>query len=196
MSLVLAQSSQAEAWQRSSRFKYNTHRHNYHGHHSNRHNPHVSGNLVFPFSKGFIKISVGGKKFHYRDGSFYHKHHRHYTAVAAPIGACIAHLPYGFQNFYVDGILYYTYNDVYYKHTPDGYEVIQKPYSKHAEKYKVRSNHRHGESEDSITLNIRKKGGGYISIIVKPSGNGYVGPQGEYYDQFPKIEHLKLIYGS
>jgi hypothetical protein len=50
--------------------------------------------------------------------------------------------------------------------------------------------------ENSITLSVRNKEGGLVSITVRPSGNGYVGPQGEYYDEFPKIEHLKLIYGS
>jgi len=198
MTMVLAQSSQAEAWQRTKRHPHNKFRVDHHGQykHHNRHHSYLFGNIVFPFSKGFIKISVGGKRYHYHDGVFYHKNRRHYTAVPAPIGACIEHLPHGYQIVHVDGVPYYTYNDVYYQHTTRGYEVIHKPYSKHAKRAKVANKHRNSESEDSITLSIRDGDGGYISITVKPSGDGYVGPQGEYYDEFPKIEHLKIIYGS
>jgi len=198
MSVVLTQPTQAEAWNRSRGHSYKRHGHGHfrHNRFNRHHNPHFSSRFVLSLPRGFIKISVGGERYHYHDGVFYHKNHRRYIAVPAPIGARIAHLPHGYQMLYIDGVPYYTYNDVYYEHTPKGYEVIHKPYSKRAKKVKVVNKYRDNESEDSITLNIRNKKGEYISITVKPSGNGYVGPQGEYYDEFPKIEHLKVIYGS
>ena len=198
MTMVLALPTEAEAKQRLSRFKYKKHGHFDHGHKNYRRNYSVfSSNIVFPFPKGFISISVGEKKYHYRDGAYYHKDRHGYKAVSAPIGACIARLPYGYQKFYIDGHAYYTYNDVYYKHAPDGYEVIKKPYSKRTKKHKkTRYKQHHDESGDEITLSIRNKKGEHITISVKPSGDGYVGPQGEYYDEFPKIDHLRMIYGS
>ena len=198
MTMVLVQSTQAEAWHRTSRHSYKNHRYDHHGYykHHNRHHSNLFGNIVFPFSKGFIKISVGGERYHYHDGVFYHKERHHYRAIPAPVGARITHLPHGFRSFYVDGVPYYTYNDVYYQHTPKGYEVINKPYSKRAKRAKVANKHGNSELEDSITLSIRNREGGYFSITVKPSGDGYIGPQGEYYDEFPKMEHLKMIYGS
>jgi len=198
MLAVLIQPTQAEAWNRrrgNLHKKYGHGTHHY-GHYNRHHNPHLFGDFVFSLPRGFIKISVGGKKYHYRDGIFYHKKHRHYRAVPAPIGAYIARLPHDYQLFYIDGVPHYTYNDVYYRHTLDGYEVINKPYSKRVMKAKVTNKHRNSRSEDSITLNIRNKKGEYISVTVKPSGDGYVGPQDEYYDEFPKIDHLRLIYGS
>jgi len=196
MSMAMAQSTEAEAKNRSSRFKYNKYGHHHRGSYGYRHNSHVSGGFVFSIPRGFIKISVGGKKYHYHDGAYYRKGRHGYNVVSAPIGACIEHLPHGYQKYHVDGVPYYTYNDVYYKHTRGGYEVIHQPYSRHTKKSRVRNDHRDHDEGNSITLSIRNKEGGYFSITVKPSGDGYVGPQGEYYDQFPKIEHLKLIYGS
>ena len=198
MTMVLAQSTQAEAWNRHRGHSYNKRGHGYyhHGHYNRHYDPHFSGRFVFSLPRGFIKISVGGKRYHYHDGVFYHKDHHNYIAVPAPIGAHITHLPHGSHMYYIDGVPYYTYNDVYYEHTRKGYEVIHKPYSKRAKGAKVANKHRNNELEDSITLSIRNGEGGYISITVKPSGDGYVGPQGEYYDEFPKIDHLRMIYGS
>lgn len=196
MSIALAQPIQAEARHQSRKHWNKKHGHYHHRSYNRYRNTHLFGDFVFSLPRGFIKISVGGKKYHYHDGVYYHKTRYGYSAIPAPIGACIVSLPYGYQNFYVDGVPYYTHNDVYYKHTRNGYEVIHKPYSKHARGSQVREEYGDSESENSITLKVRNKEGGFISITVRPSGSGYVGPQGEYYDEFPKIKHLKAIYGS
>lgn len=44
-------------------------------------------------------------------------------------------------------------------------------------------------------VNIPNRNGGYIAVVIKQSGNGYIGPKGEYYPEFPKIFQLELIYG-
>ena len=51
-------------------------------------------------------------------------------------------------------------------------------------------------SGDTVTLNVPNSSGGYIAVVLKRSGNGYVGPQGEYYDQIPTTEQLQAMYGK
>jgi hypothetical protein len=50
-------------------------------------------------------------------------------------------------------------------------------------------------SGDTVTVNVPNNSGGYTSVLLKRSGNGYVGPQGEYYDQIPSTEQLQAMYG-
>jgi len=202
MTVFLAQPTEAQArpWRNKGYHK----QYSYNRHHNSHHDyyPYSFVRLAFPFSGGgYINLSVGGRKYYYKEGSYYRKKHRRYYTVTAPIGACVEYLPYGYQTIYVDGYTYYTYNGAYYDHTPNGYVVIDKPTSKRVKKYRTQKNrtkaaNKRAEREGTITLNIENKKGEYISVIIEPSGNGYVGPQGEYYDEFPKVEHLKVIYGS
>ena len=49
---------------------------------------------------------------------------------------------------------------------------------------------------DAFTVNIPNDQGAYTAVIIKKSGNGFVGPQGEFYPEFPKVAQLKVIYGK
>ena len=49
---------------------------------------------------------------------------------------------------------------------------------------------------DTVTVNVPNSNGGYTAVVLKRSGNGYVGPQGEYYDQIPTIAQLQAMYGK
>ena len=49
---------------------------------------------------------------------------------------------------------------------------------------------------DEFTVNIPNDHGGYTTILIRRSGNGFIGPQGEYYPQFPKVSQLKIMYGK
>jgi hypothetical protein len=49
---------------------------------------------------------------------------------------------------------------------------------------------------DTVTVNVPNSNGGYTAIVLKRSGNGYVGPQGEYYDQIPTTAQLQAMYGK
>lgn len=51
-------------------------------------------------------------------------------------------------------------------------------------------------SGDSVTVNVPNSNGGYTAVVLKRSGNGYVGPQGEYYDQVPTTAQLQAMYGK
>jgi hypothetical protein len=49
---------------------------------------------------------------------------------------------------------------------------------------------------DQFTVNIPDKNGGYTAVVIKRSGNGFTGPQGEYYPEFPKVFQLEIMYGK
>ena len=48
----------------------------------------------------------------------------------------------------------------------------------------------------SVAINVPNDNGGYKTVILQRSGNGYVGPQGEYYDAMPTTEQLSALYGQ
>jgi hypothetical protein len=50
--------------------------------------------------------------------------------------------------------------------------------------------------DNVITVNIPNNKGGYSAVTLTRSGNGFIGPQGEYYPGFPKVSQLKLMYGN
>ena len=49
---------------------------------------------------------------------------------------------------------------------------------------------------DTATVNVPNANGGYTAVVLKRSGNGYLGPQGEYYDQIPSTAQLQVMYGK
>ena len=51
-------------------------------------------------------------------------------------------------------------------------------------------------SGDTVTVNVPNSSGGLTAVVLKRSGNGYVGPQGEYYDQVPSTAQLQAMYGK
>ncbi len=51
-------------------------------------------------------------------------------------------------------------------------------------------------SGDTVTINVPNNNGGYTAVVLRRSGDGYVGPQGEYYAQLPSTDQLRAIYGQ
>lgn len=51
-------------------------------------------------------------------------------------------------------------------------------------------------SSDSYTVNIPSSSGGYTAVVIRRSGDGFIGPQGEYYPQFPRVGQLQVMYGT
>ena len=52
------------------------------------------------------------------------------------------------------------------------------------------------QNQDTFTVNIPNNSGGYTPVTVKKTGTGFIGPQGEYYEEFPKVKQLKMMYGK
>jgi len=45
-------------------------------------------------------------------------------------------------------------------------------------------------------VNIPNRTGGFNTVIIKKSGEGFVGPKGEYYPEFPKVWQLQMKYSD
>ena len=51
-------------------------------------------------------------------------------------------------------------------------------------------------TNSAINVNIPNSNGSYTTVTLQKSGNGYLGPQGEYYPGHPTVEQLRTLYGS
>jgi hypothetical protein len=49
--------------------------------------------------------------------------------------------------------------------------------------------------DNNFTINIPNSKGGFTSVLLRKSGTGFLGPQGEFYSDFPRVSQLKVIYG-
>jgi len=49
---------------------------------------------------------------------------------------------------------------------------------------------------NSFTVNVPNSQGGYTAIIITKSGNGYKGPHGKQFSEFPRVAQLQAVYGT
>jgi len=61
-----------------------------------------------------ITLTLGSLLFYYADGIYYRHHDSGFVVIAPPIGLIVPVLPMGYTVFYLRGITYYYYADVYY----------------------------------------------------------------------------------
>ncbi len=108
--------------------------------------------------------------------------------------------PVFYQPIIVNGVTYYVNNGNYYLYTSYGYQLVSPPVTVvqsaptiTTQPIQVTTS---VNTDDSITLNIPNDKGGYTAVVLKRSGSGFVGPQGEFYSQFPKVSQLKVMYGK
>jgi len=201
--VALTQTTQVQAWSSSTRHgsfgrysgsSYFDHKHKHYNKYDHHRSSSRYGYRKHYYPNNFVSINLGGFVFHYREGHYYKKHGSHYIVVEAPVGACISSLPFGYKRVYMNGGFYYTYGGIYYKKAPGGYVVVENPsynYVKVQEPVKSQVS-----DANSLTINIPGKSGEYVPVTLIRNGDGFTGPQGEYYDSFPKIELLKEIYGT
>lgn len=177
-------------------YKSNNHRHSSHNRHSNHYRHHSYpryGETRISLPGSFLSISIGGSRFYYHDGVYYRRHLRQYVVVAPPRGAVIQHIPAYYQPVIINGATYYTQDGIYYQSTPQGYIVAQPPQI--APSFVSRPANSVENNDGSFLVNIpNRKGSGYTGVTLKRSGDGYVGPQGEFYSEFPKVAQLQVMY--
>jgi len=104
-----------------------------------------------------------------------------------------------YQPVVVNGVTYYVNNGVYYLYTQYGYQAVATPAGVSAPVVPATTATTTSvgpNPDDSITINVPNDKGGYTSVLLKRSGNGFTGPQGEFYAEFPKVSQLKLMYGK
>ncbi len=152
---------------------------------------------------GYNTVWVGGSRYYYYDGLYYTAvGGGEYVLVNPPVGAYVSAIPPDFQPVFINGVTYYTNNGVYYILTRHhGYRVVAQPvvYVQQPTVVVAQPPVQAGPvvyAQDSFSVNVPNDRGGYVAVVLKRSGNGYVGPQGEFYAQFPKVAQLKAMYGK
>lgn len=182
--IVLLFEFQAYAW------GIRSHRHYDHSHYYPRYS---KATIFLPL--GFITLALSGHNYYYCDGIFYQRSARKYVIVEPPIGAVISELPFGYQPVVIDGTMYYVCKGVYYRHHNHGFEVIPKP--EVAAVQIVRTyNISTSKNNDSFVINIPNAKASYTTVTLRRFKDGFIGPQGEFYSEFPTVEQLRVIYGQ
>ena len=167
--------------------------------------PHYGLHMGF-LPDGYFTIWAGGTRYYYYDGLYYsYVGYGDYVIVNPPMGAYVSAIPPDFQPVYINGVTYYTDNGVYYVLTHRGYKVVSAPVV-YAQPEQVIVTQPvvmpqaqppapvAVYTQDTFSINVPNNSGGYTTVVIKKSGNGYVGPQGEFYAQFPSVAQLKAVY--
>ncbi len=191
--VLLAQPVQALAW--GSRHGHDRGRGRSYHHPGPVHHPYPAhGSIIVSFPHAFFEILIGGRRYYYSGGVYYEKRARKYVVVPPPIGAVVEAIPAGYQVVIVNGIAYYTVDNVYYQYTPQGYMVVAPPVVKVVQAAPAVQPPVSAEQE--FTVYVPDSKGGYAAVVIKRSGNGFIGPQGEFYPEFPKVEQLRVMYSK
>jgi hypothetical protein len=168
------------------------HDHSFYRYHDH---PHYGLHLHY-LPDGYFTVWVSGVRYYYYDGLYYsYVGDGDYVLVSPPAGAIVTAIPSDFQPVVTNGVTYYVNDGVYYLYTPHGYQVIQQPMVV-AQPAVVMPSSAPVPAQDTFPVNIPNNNGGYSTVIIKKSGNGYSGPQGEFYAEFPKVAQLKAMYGK
>jgi len=178
----------------SNNHRHNSYRHNSHRNHQwNRptqyhysHDPYSRVEVGLP--RGHISLSFGGGNYYHSSGNFYRRGAKQYVVVTPPQGIIVSSIPAGYRRVVVDRVPYYNYNGVYYRQATGGYEVVEAPNSY------IGNTTRAVGPDNAVTVSIPRNSGGFTSVVLKSSGDGFIGPRGEYYSTFPRVEQLKLVY--
>jgi hypothetical protein len=172
------------------------------------------GRVIRTLPGGFLRLFVGGLEFFYWEGMYYRQEEDRYIVVPAPVGAVVTTIPSPVQPVIVEGVPYYVINGVTYMHTTSGYQVVPPPTTivvrqepdqqtvlptltdQNVTAIPAAPAPNSTNNEDAFTVNIPNLKGTYTAVTLKRSGHGFVGPQGEYYSEFPSIDQLKVMYGK
>ena len=103
-----------------------------------------------------------------------------FFAAALAIGTIVSLLPERHETVVVGGEPYYYQDHTYYQSRPSGYVVVPTPVS----------------PDGTVTINIPNSDGSYTVVTLVKHGDGYTGPQGEYYSGHPTVEQLRILYGK
>jgi hypothetical protein len=150
---------------------------------------------------GYFTVWAGGTRYYYYDGVYYrYVGYGDYVIVPPPAGAMVTSIPTDFQPVVINGMTYYVNDGIYYVYTRHGYQVVNQPVVEVPPAVTVVAPPAPPAPvpvmQDTFTVNVPNNNGGYSSVVIKKSGNGFVGPQGEFYPEFPKVSQLKVMYGK
>ena len=152
--------------------------------------------------RGYVNVNLG-----VWPGSYYGYGYPYYPYYADPYyypETVVVSSP-NYQPVVVNGVTYYVNNGVYYLYTQNGYQAVAAPAGAPVtvstaasviQPATVTVAPASTSPDDSFTINIPNDKGGFTAVVLKRSGNGFIGPQGEFYADFPKVSQLKLMYGK
>jgi hypothetical protein len=141
--------------------------------------------------RGCMPLRVADMLFYYLEGTYYRETPSGYVIVSAPRGAMIPLLPERNKVIVYDNTDYYYYNSAYYVKQPSGYAVVTPPPSV------VSSNAPAVEApEKTIVVTVPNPNGSYMPVTLQKYSDGYVGPNGEFYPDYPTIDQLKTMYSK
>jgi len=126
---------------------------------------------VLVSSSVYEPVAVNGTTYYLNNGTYYIYNGYSYQAVAAPVTV----VPQPTEVIEPSAVVY--------NQTQSMPPVITTPVTA-------------SDIVNSITINIPNNKGGYTAVTLKKSGNGFLGPQGEFYPEFPKVSQLEVIYGK
>jgi hypothetical protein len=137
----------------------------------------------------------GHGHYYYRGGGWYGGGWWPWNWFAADlvVGTVVAGLPPYYDTVYVGGAPYYYSDDIYYRPGPSGYVVVPAPAAA-AVVAAPNVTQPGAASGEAVVINIPNTNGGYTPVQLTKHKEGYVGPQGEYYDH-PTVKQLKVLYG-
>lgn len=80
--------------------------------------------VVRELPRGHRKVVVKNRPYYVHDHRYYTRGPSGYILVRPPIGAIVASLPFGAVNVTIGGVFYSHYDQVYYRPTRGGYQVV------------------------------------------------------------------------
>ena len=141
---------------------------------------------------GYVGVSIGVWPGSYYYGYPYYADPYYY---AQPGYAVVSSS--GYQPVIVNGVTYYVNNGAFYIYTQYGYQAVANPAGATAPVMQAAPvTAIPVDTDNSFSINIPNNKGGYTAVLLKKSGKGFIGPQGEFYPEFPKVSQLQMMYGK
>jgi hypothetical protein len=179
------------------------------------------GDVVHRLPAGYISLMAAGLTYLYCEGLFYRYTPAGYVIATPPMGAIVPALPPGYTTVFVNGIPYYYYGYTYYTPAPNGYVVATPPatmsvpppaivpaqavlaaptptaalgtpaVAPHPALYEKAKEE---TGKDVYEIYIPNGNGSYTSVTLRKTEKGFLGPQGEFYQDHPTVEQLRARY--
>ncbi len=160
----------------------------------------VAGAIVESLPERHRTVIIDGDEYYYDNDVYYRSYRGGYVVVDPPVRhTVVREVPPDFVPVIVNGNTYYLNNGTYYTYTSYGYQAVPPPTGAEQAVSKTVAPVVSVPSDtepDTLKVNIPNSHGGYNPVVIRRSGKGFTGPQGEYYNDFPTVEQLKVMYGK